>query len=321
MGDFDYGKYFGEIQPLADALRENEARVWESTPGKHPQPHQYALWLGCNVLRTVNLAESIVEVLKAMGVDFVALGGPANCCGAIHNLNGDGQVADKMMHHTLGNLVASRPEAILVYCPSCHFRMDEAVPRYPTLDVPHLHVTEFLADRLSELKFVNRIEKRVGLHAHHHAGQQRRDAEATRKLLSAVPGLEVVDFHGDAEWGRHCSPSQLEAMGPGRFDELAHELAGEARRQGLDAIATVYHSCYREWCGKQAELGMEIVNYVTLLCEGLGLRRYEETYKALKLAQEPEQAFRTMQPVARRRRLSTTRLRESLHTHFAKPKG
>lgn len=38
MSRFDYGKYFGQIEPLADALRENDERVWNSTVGKTRSP-------------------------------------------------------------------------------------------------------------------------------------------------------------------------------------------------------------------------------------------------------------------------------------------
>lgn len=43
MSRFDYGKYFGQIEPLADALRENDERVWNSTVGKNPESHEYVL--------------------------------------------------------------------------------------------------------------------------------------------------------------------------------------------------------------------------------------------------------------------------------------
>ncbi len=207
---------------------------------------------------------------------------------------------------------------MLAYCPSCHFRLDESVPDEPGFDVPYLHVTEFIADRLDELRFVERVERRVGLHTHTHSAQQQRDAEATKRILAAVPGLEVVEFPGDAEWGRHCSPNQLQAMGAERFEALAAGIAAEAKRQGLDALATVYHSCYREWCSRETAYGLEMLNYVELLCQGLGLRRYRPTYKELKLAESPEQALQRLQPAARRRKLNQTRLQQSIQTHFGK---
>ena len=52
MAKFDFQQYFGEIAPLADAA---------------------------------------VEILRYLGADFTAVGGPANCCGIIHEINGAGE--------------------------------------------------------------------------------------------------------------------------------------------------------------------------------------------------------------------------------------
>jgi len=75
MAGFDYGAYFGPILPLADALRDNDTRCWGDGAEPDKARHDYVLYLGCNVLRTVALAEIIVAILTELGVDFVALGG------------------------------------------------------------------------------------------------------------------------------------------------------------------------------------------------------------------------------------------------------
>ena len=321
MAKFDYSKYFGEIEPLADALRENEQRVWQARVAG-PQPrHEYVLMLGCNVLRTVNLAEAAVGVLNHLGVDFAAVGGPANCCGIIHQLNSEPAAAEKILRHSLANMAAFQPEKVLVYCPSCHHQMDAAIPASQDFQIPYLHLTEFLADNLERLDFVKSVPRRVGLHAHYHGPQQKKDADATLKILAAVPGLEVVPFLGGEEWGRHCSPAQLAAMGGPLYDRRLAEMVAEARRQGLDSITTVYHSCYRELCGKQGPLQFEFTNYISLLAEALGLRRFAENYKAHKLAEDPQQTYQALRPAAETRNVSLTRLEASVQSHFSAHEG
>lgn len=317
MANFDYSKYFREIEPLADALRENEERVWQARVAG-TQPHRdYVLMLGCNVLRTVNLAETIVEVLKSMGIDFAAVGGAANCCGIIHHMNGDVDAAETILHHSLRNLADFRPKNVLVYCPSCHHQMDAVIPGRWEFGIPYIHVTEFLAANLHRMSFANRVPKRVGLHAHYHGPQQKKDADATLKILAAVPGLEVVPFLGGEEWGRHCSPSQMAAMGGGLYEARLEEMVGEAQRQKLDSITTVYHSCYRELCGMQRRLEFEFTNYITLLGEGLGIRPFNEQYKALRKDETPGQAFQALRPRAEARNVNLPRLEASVHTHFS----
>ncbi len=318
MAKFDYGAYFGAITPLADALRDSPTRFWEATPEQLAQPHEYVLYLGCNVLRTVHLAEAIVAVLKAMGVDFIALGGPSNCCGIVHARNGDADAATRLTQHTLDRFTGVRPKAVLMYCPSCHARIDDVLPGGGIeFDVPYLHVTEFIADRLGQLHFRNPIPRRIGLHAHAAFPQQRKDTDATLAILRAIPGLEAVELPAGAELGRACTPHQLAPFGAERVAAMIAGMVAEARAAGCDGVAAVYHSCYRELLPSEAEHGLEFLNYVELLAASLGLGDFPARYKTFKLAQDPEAAFAALAPRAAERGQNLDRLRRSVETHFA----
>ena len=76
---FPFAKYFGEIN-LLTALRflPYEKRNFVRPP-TNPEQKDLLLYLGCNVLRTAHLAETAIDVLKAMGFEFNAVGGPAYC--------------------------------------------------------------------------------------------------------------------------------------------------------------------------------------------------------------------------------------------------
>jgi Fe-S oxidoreductase len=318
MAKFDYGAYFGPITTLADALRESPTRFWEPTPELLAQPHEYVLYLGCNVLRTMHLAEAIVAVLKAMGVDFITLGGPSNCCGIVHARNGDANAATNLTRHTLDKFTGVRPKAVLIYCPSCHSRMDNVLPeRNFDFDVPYLHVTEFIAGRLGQLTFRHPIARRIGLHAHKGFPQQHKDTDYTLTILRAIPGLEVVELPADAEWGLACTPQQLSTLRAGRFRSMVAAMFTEARVQSCDGVATVYHSCYRELLPSESEHGLEFVNYLELLAASLGLGPFTPRYKAFKLAQDPEAAFAVLSPRATERGQNLDRLRHSVQLHFA----
>jgi len=320
MAKFDYGAYFGAITPLADALRESPTRFWEPTPERLAQTHEYVLYLGCNVLRTVHLAEAIVAVLEALGVDFIALGGPANCCGIIHHRAGDTAAAERLTGQSLAKLSAPRPREVLTYCPSCHARMDDVLPGRFGFDVPYRHVTEFIAGRLAELEFKHALERRIALHAHAGFPQQRKDVEHTRAILEAIPGLEVVELPADETWGRACTPQVIEPLGRERYGALVAGLYAQARAGGCDGIAAVYHSCYRELLAHEARHGLELVNYVELLAQSLGLGPFEARYKALKREQDPEAAYARLASRAAQRGANLPRLRSSLHAHFAPPR-
>lgn len=315
---FDYGGFFGVIEPLADLLRESETRVWHSAPGKHPPKAEFVLYLGCNVLRTVALAETVVAVLKSMGVDFVALGGPANCCGVVHHRNGDAEDAKTIAAHTFRNFLAVQPKGVLVYCPSCHGRMPEIVPPGAEGALPYQHVTKFLAENLERVKFTTPVNRRVALHGHNGGGQAALDLEATRRILAAVPGLELVVLEGGEEWGPHCYPGQINKAGRPHFDRMVDGMFETVRARGAGALTTVYHSCYRELCPREGDTGVEVINYIQLVAEGMGIGLPAERFKTYKIAADPAAACAALAPTAERRGLGPGKVRRTLDYHFKK---
>lgn len=319
MTGFNYGNYFGPIEPLADAIRDGEDRCWGAGNEKNKIPHDYVLYLGCNVLRTVALAEMITAILMSMGIDYVSLGGPSTCCGIIHHSKGDKNESETLTEHTLAKFKSYDPKAVLTYCPSCHAHIDYALlDDAVSFDVPYLHVTEFIVENLDKLKFRKNVDKRVMFHGHSDDEQARRDSEFARKILEAVPGLEVVDATGGAEWGHDCGSLQISMIGPDKHKLLVTELFEGARAGSVDGVATLYHSCYRNMCGAEDTHGVELIHYTSLVMEALNLCLPEERYKTLVSKGDPETAFSELVSVAERRQVNKKRLRKSLELHFGK---
>ena len=85
METFSFAKYFAEINTLADLQFMPGEKPFIDRPSTPVEAKEMLLYLGCNVLRTAHLAMTAIQVLKAMGFDFNAAGGPAHCCGIIHH--------------------------------------------------------------------------------------------------------------------------------------------------------------------------------------------------------------------------------------------
>ena len=317
MSGFDYGAYFGPILPLADATRTDGDRCWGTGAEKDKRPSDYVLYLGCNVLRTVALAETITAILTAMDVDFVALGGPSVCCGIIHHANGDIEPSEKLTAQSLAKFEEYEPKAVLTYCPSCHAHMDFALSETGlSFDVPYLHVTEFIVDNLDRLTFPNRVERRVMFHGHSDNDQARRDSNFALTILRAIPGLEVIDATGGPEWGHDCGNLQISLIGPENHAALVEDLFTSAKEEDVDAVAALYHSCYRNLCPQEQVHGIELVHYTSLVAEAMGLPPREETYKRLHQAADPAAAYDEFSPTARKRGVGEARLKKTLTTHF-----
>jgi Fe-S oxidoreductase len=108
---FPFAKYFGEIN-LLTALRflPYEKRNFVRPP-TNPEQKDLLLYLGCNVLRTAHLAETAIDVLKAMGFEFNAVGGPAYCCGIVHYRNQEPKGCPKLCQEQHAALRSARGEA------------------------------------------------------------------------------------------------------------------------------------------------------------------------------------------------------------------
>ena len=89
MSNFPFASYFGDINVLADLQFMPGEKPYIDRPSAPVEPKELLLYLGCNVLRTAHLAKTVIDVLRQMGVDFNAAGGPAHCCGIIHHINGE----------------------------------------------------------------------------------------------------------------------------------------------------------------------------------------------------------------------------------------
>lgn len=317
MAKYDYGAYFGPIEPLADATRSTDERVWRNGTEKDKAAHDYVLYLGCNVLRTVALAETITAILTEMGIDFVALGGPSTCCGIIHKAHGDTDASGKITARTFAKFDGYAPRAVLTYCPSCHAHMDNTLAETGlTTDAPYLHVTEFIVDNLDRLNFRNRVERRVMFHAHGDNEQAARDSHFARAILGAIPGLEVIDSSGGPEWGHDCGSLQIGLVGAEKHAALVNGLFDTAKRARVDAVTALYHSCYRNLCPREEIHGIEVVHYTELVAQALGLPRREEPYKRLHRAADPAAAFNELAPRAEARGLKPERLKKTLNLHF-----
>ena len=85
---FDY-KQTSATSWWRKTLTTPEERTWRLTaPGARPSV-TIVLYLGCNVLRTSHMIQTVNAIFDRLGLDYIAVGGPTYCCGIVHHRNGD----------------------------------------------------------------------------------------------------------------------------------------------------------------------------------------------------------------------------------------
>lgn len=315
----NYAEYFGAVNVLADLFTEGEQPWAHRLPGDARRA-EVILYLGCNVLRTMHLALTVIDVFRAMGVDFVPMGGPQSCCGAVHALAGDTDVANKLGERTVRNFGRFQPEKVVMWCPSCVASFDRRLSKAIQIDLPWEHATTFISENLHRLPSLRPVERVVAIHRHGGTSQQELDAVCAHRILQAIPGLTVIDLPCLPELGEHCTTFVRQKIGEEQFQERIGSLFQQAKEAGAGVVVTLYHSCHREVCEQDGRLGLEVVNYISLLGEALGIY-YEDRFKRFKLSGDVEAILEELRPVIQRKRLDEHRVRRVLSAQFAKPEA
>src|SRR6185503_17431179 len=161
-------------------------------------------YTGCNVLRTPHIVLNVMDILDALELDFDVVGGTAHCCGVYQFQEADLPTYERIGHRTFQRFDQSGASRVLTWCPTCtkNFGELEKDAEPPSFDLGH--ISEFLADNLDQLKqhFVaDQPRRRVVIHEHLGIGAT---VESMRKLLSAVPNLELLTIDQESGFSYAC---------------------------------------------------------------------------------------------------------------------
>lgn len=317
---FDYSGYFGRIKETEQLVIPAEQIRWIQKYERPTKQVETLLYLGCNILMTAHLAREVVDVFERLGINFETVGGAEFCCGIVHHGAGDVVSASGMSRSTVKKFESFGAKQVVMWCPSCNLHFDEVILKElrPTFSITH--TTAFLSERIDEFRFVKPVPARVVLHGHTGRPQRDADTAAALKLLKAVPGVEVVGVAADAALDYHCGSQVIARMGGReRFLEVRERLVEQVREMGADTLATLYHSCHREWCDVQ-QPGLAVRSYISILSEALGGGE-PDNYKAFKNAGDPDAVVERSRAAWQSHGLSEERARELARKHFpARPR-
>ncbi len=237
-------------------------------------------YTGCNVLRTPHIVLNVMDILDAMELDFDVVGGTAHCCGVYQFQEADLPTYERMGHRTFQRFGQSGAARVLTWCPTCTKNFDELEKdvEEPSFDLSH--ISEFLAANLEALKarFVGRQpRRRVVIHEHLGIGAT---LGSIRRLLGAVPNLELVELPQDSGFSYACGGQA--AKFKDREAAIHRALAEGAVAAGADTIVTMYHSCHRALAGAEAAYPLKVANFTDVIAEALGRGGHPDYYRLYK---------------------------------------
>jgi heterodisulfide reductase subunit D len=249
-------------------------------------------YTGCNLVKTPHIALLCFDIMEALGVRYRVMGGPSHCCGVLQFRAGDVATSGRVAYRTLERLAGAVGGRALTWCPTCQVQLGEIVApgKIDTaLDLQPFLL--FLAARLDALRplLTRRVEKRVGLHEHPGIAGV---SEAARAILEAIPGLDFVDL-AQPRVGYMCN-----TLNPlPEFKREVHRTQLQAAADaGVTTLAGIYHNCHRELCSHERDWPFEVVNFLELVGESMGLTR-PDLFKRLKLMQDVDAVLADAAPL------------------------
>jgi Fe-S oxidoreductase len=299
-------KVLSRLQLPTDLL----ASITRSARAESEAAPDVVMYLGCNVLKTPHIALLCLEVLNRLGARYQVFGGPANCCGVIQYRAGDAKSSGRIGGNTVAGFAGTGASRVLTWCPTCNIQLSEIVMPSTEAAFALQHVIPYIAARIDLLRphFIRSVNKRIALHEHPGVAGV---TEGATKILTAIPGIELVDL-GQPRVGYMCNSL---APVPAYKRELHARELDAATAAGVDCLVGIYHACHRELCAHETTSPFKIVNFLELVGEAMGVESVD-LFKQWKMMQDVDRVLAEVANQATIVGLDLETVREVLIAHM-----
>jgi len=241
-------------------------------------------WAGCAVyfdaffqkldVKTLDANRAAVRLMNFL--NFTPVVSPEErCCG--HDLlwNGDRENFERLARHNVALVRESGAEVLVTSCAEClrTWKADYA-PFFDGKPPRILHITEFIAQHRSELKFEKNGKRRVVFQDPCRLGRHLGIYEPPRQVLRGMAGVELVEM-------RKSGPAAICCAGGtwSNCDRFAKQIQvnrlREARATGAEVLATacpkcqIHFRCAMKDPNLSADIEIEMRDIAELVMESL----------------------------------------------------
>ncbi len=251
-GDYTHG---GALQALdgimlTDNLEQNRLK-WVDSSLKTAEAGDTVYFTGCmpyfDVLfadlgvRSLNTGRGAIKLMNRIGITPALLANE-RCCGHDKLWTGDFEGFKKLAKLNLDAFIKAGAKRIVTTCPECYYTLKVDYPRFlggTGLEV--VHISELLAAEGSKLKY-HALNKTVTYHDPCRLGRFSGVYDAPRKVLSAVPGLEIAEMSQNRKNALCCGTSAWTNCGSTNR-QIQGELINEAQATGAKTLLTYCPKC------------------------------------------------------------------------------
>jgi Fe-S oxidoreductase/nitrate reductase gamma subunit len=230
-------------------------------------------WVGCAASleeRNMKVAAAFARVLKAAEVNFGILGVEESCCGEPARRLGNEYLFQIQAQRNIEILKSYNIKRIVATCPHCFNSLKNEYPQFGG-EFEVLHHTEFIAELLSRGRLKpdsRRAGERITYHDSCYLGRHNDIYQAPRKILSSLPGAQMVEMARSRDKGFCCGG------GGGRFwlEERTGRRMNEMRTEDIIQTRAGVVATACPYCLQMFE-------------DGIKAKGVEESLKAMDVAE------------------------------------
>jgi heterodisulfide reductase subunit D len=234
-------------------------------------------FVGCTaamIPARTHFALNTVKLLEAAGEDFGTLGSKEICCGATtYNLGVEDTFKEIATENTemLNKLEVQK---VLTSCSGCYSVMKNEYPKVARRNFEVVHVVEYLDQLITEgkLKPEKKVELTVTYHDPCHLGRYSKLYDAPRRILEAIPGIELIEMPRNREKSWCCGAGAgVKTTYPDFAAWIGEQRIDEAKKTGAQALVTACPFCEGNLTdvAQATEAGMDVFDVTDLLLRSL----------------------------------------------------
>ncbi len=237
---------------------------WISAVPSTPEPVDTVVFLGCAGLMRPDITCALLDLLDAVGLAYVALGGTQFCCGSMFQFLGDVERFERHLRALLAALAAFQPREVVYLCAECLHNTTSAGAVIQDLPFAQTSATALLARHIGRLQFDRGLTARATLHDACSLGRLCGDCASPRALLQAIPNLELVEM-AHAGLNGICCGAPGEMFVPGKNRAMQQQRIAEFRQAGADFLVTTCvgcETCFQRLLPEKQEVVVNILPFI-----------------------------------------------------------
>jgi len=193
--------------------------------------------------RTLDITRACLKILNRLGVEPMLLP-DEKCCGHDALWTGDTETFQRLAEHNTRLIRESGAKKIIFSCPEGYRTLKLDYPEHGfELGCELQHISEFVAEKIEkgQLKF-KELRRKVTYQDPCRLGRHLGIYDAPRRVLAAIPGIELIEMEKNREYALCCGTSAFT-----NCDAYSHEMRVgrllEAKASGAEILVTSCPKC------------------------------------------------------------------------------